>query len=136
MAREAKPATNGFNSDLLRGYITRVENMETEIGSVMGTAMREVKTLRDDIKEILAEAKENGIAPKALKAELKLRKLDRDKNKVMAGLAEEDADTLELIQEALGDFASSPLGAAAVTRAEFKQKLKETTAAGEAAGRA
>jgi uncharacterized protein (UPF0335 family) len=128
MATEAKP-TNGFKGDLLRGYINRVENMETEIGSVMGTAMREVKTLRDDIKEIFSEAKENGVPTKALKAELKLRKLDRDKNKVIAGLAEEDADTLELIQEALGDFASSPLGAAAVSRAERKTGAEANTGA-------
>lgn len=120
MAREAKPAGNGFNVELLKGFIGRVENLEEEIASTMGTAMRECKTLRDDIKEVLIEAKDNGIPVKALKAELRLRKLDRDKAKVVAGLEQDDADTLELIQEALGDFASSPLGAAALKAAEAR----------------
>lgn len=120
MAREAKPAGNGFNVELLKGFIGRVENLEEEIASTMGTAMREVKTLRDDIKEVLTEAKDNGIPIRALKAELKLRKLDREKNKVVAGLEQDDADTLELIQEALGDFASSPLGAAALKAADAR----------------
>lgn len=119
MAQAAKPArTNGFDPEQLKGFIDRIENCETEIGSTMGAAMRECKTLRDDIKEIKTEAKDKGIPVKALNAELKLRALDRDKAKVVAGLDEEAADSLEAIQHALGDFASMPLGEAAVKAAK------------------
>ena len=118
MAAEAKPAGNGFKSELLKSFITRVEQVEADIASVMGAAMREAKSLREDIKEQLALAKDEGIPIKALKAELRLRKLDRAKAKVVAGLDGEDAETLEMVREALGDLASSPLGEAALKAAQ------------------
>jgi uncharacterized protein (UPF0335 family) len=116
MATQAKPG-NGFDKDKLKEYIKRVEAVEEEIASDTGTFMAGVKDLRKDIKEIYAEAKDNGIPMKSLKAEVKLRRLDRDKAKIVAGLEEEDRESLEMIQAALGDFASSPLGKATLARA-------------------
>lgn len=109
MAQAAKPS-NGFDKDKLKSYIDRIQNLEDEIASEMGTAMRQCKALRDDIKDIVTEAKDNGIPAKALKAEIKLLSLDRQKAKIVAGLDQEDEQSLEAIQDALGDFASSPLG--------------------------
>lgn len=116
MAEAAKP-TNGYDSDQVKSYLDRIANLKEEIASTMGSAMRECKSLRDDIKDIYAEAKANGIPLKALKAEVKLRELDQEKAKIIAGLDEEDESSLEQIQEALGDFASSPLGEAVLKAA-------------------
>lgn len=118
MAEAATPKSNGYDRDQLKSYLDRIDNVHAEIASTMGAAMRECKTLRDDIKDIYAEAKDKGIPMKAMKAEVKLRALDRDKAKVVAGLDEDDADSLERIQEALGDFASMPLGEAALKAAK------------------
>lgn len=120
MAREAQPAGNGFDKKVVQGYIDRVENLKEEIASIMGTAMNEAKSLHEDIAEVFKEAKSNGIPLKALKAQLKLRKLDRDKEKVVAGLDEEDAESLEKIQHALGLLADTPLGGAAMKAAEAR----------------
>src|SRR5690348_13404687 len=106
MAQAASPSkSNGFDADKLQGYIGRIEDIETEISSTMGAAMRECKTLRDDIRDVVTEAKDAGIPVKALKAELKLRALDRDKAKIVARLDQEDEQSLEAIQSALGEFA-------------------------------
>ena len=116
MAAPAKPS-NGFKQDELKSFLDRIDNLKEEIGSVMGTAMRECKELRSDIKDVFTEAKDRGIPMKALKAEAALRDLDRQKAKVIAGLEQEDEESLEQIQHALGDFASSPLGDAVLKRA-------------------
>lgn len=119
MAAQAKP-TNGFKPEQLKSYIQRVESIKDEIASLTGSFMSEVRNHKDDIKEILVEAKASGIPVKALKAELKLRDLDREKDKVVAGLEEDDADSLEQIRFALGDFASLPLGEALMKKAEAR----------------
>lgn len=116
MASQAKPS-NGFKPEELKSYISRVENIKDDIASETGGFMSRIKGMRDDIKDVLTEAKEAGIPVKALKAELKLRDLDREKNKVVAGLEEDDAETLEQIRFALGDFASLPLGEAVMAKA-------------------
>jgi len=113
-------ASNNFKASELKAFINRIENVDTEIASVTGSFMSEVKGLKEDKKEIFAEAKDHGIPLKALKAELKLRALDRDKAKVVAGLEEDDRETLEMIQDALGDLASTPLGSAALKQAEAR----------------
>lgn len=119
MAKDAKPS-NGFDGKKLKGFVDRIANRKDEIKSVMGTAMRECKSIREDIKEIYSEAKDAGVPVAALKAEVKLRELDAEKEKVVAGLEAEDADSLEMIREALGDYASLPLGRAAVDAAEAR----------------
>lgn len=116
MAQTAAP-TNGFDGNLLNSYLDRIDNVEEEIASIMGKAMAEAKSLRGDIKEIYGEAKDKGIPVKALKTEHRLRSLDRQKSEIVEGLDDEDRDSLEAIQAALGDFASLPLGGAALARA-------------------
>jgi uncharacterized protein (UPF0335 family) len=116
MAQEAKPGmSNGYDGNKINEFLGRVENLEEEIASIMGTAMAECKAKRDDIKEVYSEAKDAGLPMKPLKAEAKLRKLDRDKAKVFAGLNEDDQETLEQFQTALGPLASTPLGEAALS---------------------
>lgn len=118
MAREATPgSSNGFKPELLQEFLKRIDNVKADIASETGTFMSTIKGMREDIKKIYTEAKDAGVPMRALKAEVKLRELDREKHKVVAGLEEEDRETLEMIQHALGDLASTPLGQAAQANA-------------------
>ncbi|MFT6556517.1 DUF2312 domain-containing protein [Sneathiella sp.] len=56
----------GVAADHLRSYIERIERLEEE-----------KKALADDIKEIFAEAKGTGFDVKAMRAILRLRKMDK-----------------------------------------------------------
>lgn len=119
MAASAKPG-NGFDAAKLKHYIHEIEEVKDEIDSETGSFMSAIKGKRNSIKDLIADAKNDGIPTKALKAELKLRDLDRDKARVVTGLEEEEAETLEQIREALGDLASLPLGEAVMKRAEAR----------------
>ncbi|MBK1841666.1 DUF2312 domain-containing protein [Azospirillum sp. YIM B02556] len=74
----------GIAASQLRSIIERVERLEEE-----------KKGLQDDIKEILAEAKGNGFDVKAIRAILRLRKMDQ------ADRQEQEA-MLDLYKQALG----------------------------------
>lgn len=56
----------GVAADHLRSYIERIERLEEE-----------KKGLADDIKEIFAEAKGTGFDIKAMRAVMRLRKMDK-----------------------------------------------------------
>jgi uncharacterized protein (UPF0335 family) len=56
----------GVAADHLRSYIERIERLEEE-----------KKGLADDIKEIFAEAKGTGFDVKAMRAVMRLRKMDK-----------------------------------------------------------
>lgn len=74
----------GVASDQLRVFVERIERLEEE-----------KKTITDDIKEVYAEAKGNGLDTKVLKKVIALR------NKDMNERMEEDA-VLDLYLHALG----------------------------------
>lgn len=54
-----------MSDEKLHGYVERIERLEEE-----------KKDVQQDIKEVYAEAKANGYDKKALKAIIKLRKMD------------------------------------------------------------
>ena len=72
-----------FAKDHLLQYVTRIERLEQDKTAIM-----------QDMKEVLADAKNNGFDTKILKQVIKLRKIDK------ATLAEAEA-LLELYREAL-----------------------------------
>jgi uncharacterized protein (UPF0335 family) len=82
MAKEATPeGVDKLKPELIQGYINRIENLQEAIASIMGEAMNECRQQHEDIKEIFTEAKAEGVPLKALRAQLKLRKLDRQKER-------------------------------------------------------
>ncbi len=63
------PATR-FAKDHLKAFIERIERLEEE-----------KKALSDDIRDVFAEAKNNGFDVKALRSVIRIRKLDTDERK-------------------------------------------------------
>lgn len=63
VGHNSEPAKTRFAKDQLKSFVERVERLEEE-----------KKTLVDDIRDVVAEAKANGFDAKALRAIIKLRK--------------------------------------------------------------
>jgi len=93
----------GVAADHLRSFIERIERLEEE-----------KKGIADDIKEIFAEAKGTGFDVKAMRAVLRLRKLDK-------------ADLQE--QEYMIDLYKHALGMAAEETPETEVEPENTAAA-------
>ncbi|MEP3244681.1 MAG: DUF2312 domain-containing protein [Sneathiella sp.] len=80
----------GVAADHLRSYIERIERLEEE-----------KKAMADDIREIFAEAKGTGFDVKAMRAILKLRKMDK------ADYQEQEY-MVDLYKHALGMLETAP----------------------------
>ena len=116
MARKPRVSkqTNGIDADLAKAYVARVENLHADLESRKGKYMAECKTVREDITEVYAEAKAEGIPAKALKAEVKTREFDRKKAKLKDSLDIDEMAAFEQLEEALGGLVDLPLGQAAM----------------------
>ncbi|MDP2618591.1 MAG: DUF2312 domain-containing protein [Hyphomicrobiales bacterium] len=116
MARKTRVSkqTNGIDADMAKAFIERIENLEGQIDSERGSYMQKAKTIREDIKEVIIEAKDEGIPSKALKAMVKDRRYDRKKAELAAGLDIDEGAAFEQMKEALGPLADTPLGEAAL----------------------
>lgn len=99
-------------------FLKRIENILKAIESRKGEYMAEVKEYREDIASIYTEAKDKGVSPKALKGLVKYRELERRQQTLGDGLDISDASDFETLVAALGDFGDSPLGKAALDKAE------------------
>lgn len=95
-------------------FLERIENVLADIASKKGEYMAEAKGLREDIKEIYNEAKDHGVATKALRQLVRYRELERRQAALSEGLDIDERSTFEQLRDALGDFAELPLGQAAL----------------------
>ena len=96
---EPQAEGNGVAAEELKQFIERIERLEEEKAAIAG-----------DIKEVYGELKGRGFDAKIV------RKLVQMRKKPPQERAEEDA-ILELYMQALGRYADTPLGQAAIARA-------------------
>jgi len=90
------------NASHLRAFIERIEKLEEE-----------KRAIADDIKDVYAEAKGTGFDAKIIRKIVSMRRMDREKRR-------EEEEILDIYLTALGDFIDTPLGSAAVSRAQGK----------------
>ncbi len=104
---------NGF-TDLGRSYVERIEITQKAIDFEREKFKELTQPLREDIKEILVEAESNGLTKQAIRAIVKARALARKADAARDALDIADQDTFDSIRIALGDYADTPLGEAAL----------------------
>jgi uncharacterized protein (UPF0335 family) len=97
-----------------RPFVERVERISTEMESDKGAYMAKCKANRERIKEVMTEAKDQGIPVKPLKGVIKYRSLERKQGKIAAGLDMDEQAIYSQLVDALGE-----LGAAAARAAGF-----------------
>ncbi len=84
--------TDNVGAAKLASFIERLEKLDEE-----------KRTISEDIKDVLTEAKSAGYDPAALRAILKMRREDAQKRK-------EREEILDIYLHALGQLADTPLG--------------------------
>lgn len=108
---------NGFDPQIAQGFVDRIENLYADIATEKSEFMTRCKVIHGDVKEVLTEAKNAGIPKKALRNVIKKRKLENDIEGIRADLEGDDQDSFDQLVFALGKFAETGLGAAAVQAA-------------------
>ena len=99
--------------ELLKSYVERIERLGQEQAA-----------LKDDVKEVFAEAKGQGFDPKIMRKVIRIRKEDDAKR-------QEEQALLDTYMHSLGMIADLPLGQAAQERAVANVDALALTAARE-----
>jgi len=86
-AGEAERANTSFARDQLKAIIERIERLEEE-----------KKATSDDIRDVYAEAKGNGFDVKALRAIVRMRKMDGDERREQEAVLETYMHALGMLQ--------------------------------------
>jgi uncharacterized protein (UPF0335 family) len=109
---QPKEGTEMTNTSI-ETFLESIDGVDDELASLRGAYMQQCKRPRDQLREIMAEIKDAGHNMKAFRVLLRHHRDERKHADRVAGLEPEDADDL---QRMLGDYAETPLGAAAVER--------------------
>ena len=112
----AKAGANSLEG-IAAPFVERIENVMGDLASLKGTYMNECKGFREDIKEIVDEAKDAGVPKKALKGIVKYREMERKQAALADGMKPDDADAFETLVAALGQLDGIPLAEAAKSAA-------------------
>ena len=117
--------TNGYSSNLVKCLIVEIDTQDDELASFARAYMEDCKGPRAAIKEIKGRAREEGINPVAFNELLAQHRTARAEQKRLAAMEPDDRDAFNLLEQALGEFVDTPLGAAAMNRAKPKQSSDE-----------
>lgn len=112
-----KAGHNGFDPEKVKSFVGRIENLNKDIETQKAEHMSKCKGIREDIKSVIAEAKDEGIPASAIKAVIKVRALEKKAAKARDDLDNEVQGDFDNIRLALGDLAETPLGEAAQKKA-------------------
>ncbi len=100
-----------------KSYVERIETCLKAIVFEQEKARELIKPLREDVNEILTEAESNGLTKKSIRAVVKARALAMKADAAREALDIADRDTFDRIRLALGDYADTELGGAALAAA-------------------
>jgi hypothetical protein len=110
---------NGYDAKRLKAVISDMEGYDRELESFKAGYMAAAKGIREKKKARLESARDADNIPTAeVKVILKTREYERKVKRLEDGLDEDGAARLEGLYAALGEFASTDLGRAAVERQE------------------
>lgn len=119
---------NRASAEEAGSFVDQFEEFEAEIASERGTFMAKCRAIRERQKELLDDAKSQGVGKGLVKAIAKARELEAKAAKIRDEMEDDDKAFFIDIRKALGDdYSALPLGAAAVAREEGGQD--DTTAA-------
>ena len=109
---------NGFDKDIAQGFVDRMMDRHAHLFTLASEHMLRCKEVREDMRLILDEAKDAGIAKKALKgvvAKLLLEAKIEDIREVLEG---DDIDAYDKLEQSLGMLRDTPLGSAALAKVD------------------
>lgn len=120
MARKANEQINAPDDEDVKAAVAAIEHGLADLASERGRYMNLCKKIRDIMAGDYEDAANKGIAKKLLKKIVKERELERKIDALVLDLEPDEASELDMLKDKLGDFVGTPLGSAALQRAEAR----------------
>jgi uncharacterized protein (UPF0335 family) len=96
-------------------FLIRIENLHVDLEALRSRYLKDCKAVREDLKAVYVEGKDNGVPVKSLKGLVKWRELERKQEAIAARLDDiDEAAIYSHLVESLG-----PLGQAAARSAGY-----------------
>jgi len=108
--------SNGYDGEALNRYIQAIDREHDALDIFRSEYMLKCKGPRGRIKETLKAVRADAVSMPAFREVLAKHLADRKHDKRLAALEADDADAYDLMVEALGPYADTPLGKAALNR--------------------
>ena len=106
--------TNSFDKETAQSFVDRLLNLHADLATERGTYMATCKGIREVMKDVVAEAKDSGIAAKALKGFIKATLLEDKIVAIRDHMDDQDQLDYDHLQQVLGVLSDTPLGQAAL----------------------
>lgn len=104
---------NGFDPRLVTQLVVQIEAAMDDKATEHGEYMRRCQGINTRIDAVYDEGKARGVPKKELKANIQRRVLERKIEALREGLEGDRQDAYDLLRQAMGDLADTPLGTAA-----------------------
>lgn len=104
-------------NNLVEGLLKKIAKSHDDLDTLRGEYMSECKVPRGKIRDAMAVAKESGVNMLAFRELVRGHLAERKRRKRIAALENDDKAALDEMLEALGPFADTALGQAAMLRA-------------------
>jgi len=125
----ARPASENSPSDgHVREAVANIEESYRKLDTERAVYMNKCKSIRGEMKEYYSDAGNLGIAKKLLAKIIKERQYERKIDALTADLEPDERSELEMLVEKLGDFGGTPLGQAALAKADGAATLAQAGA--------
>lgn len=118
MASPAK--SNEPSMEDVQGAVESIEKLHGDLLSEKMAYMNRCKIIRKMVADKYDHASDQGISKKLLKAKIKERDLERKIDAIVEDFEDDERNEYEMLTEKLGEFGNTPLGAAALARADGK----------------
>jgi hypothetical protein len=121
MAREQRDGSNGkHDGELIERYLGEIDKADDELIALKVEHMSACKGPRGNIRALMKEARETLPSIEAFRTIVAAHRSERKIEQRIAELEADDLQEFERMQEALGAFADTPLGDAALKKAKPK----------------
>jgi hypothetical protein len=119
---------NPHDAEALQRFLNEISREHDKLDTLRASYMAECKGPRNRIKETMKGAKESGVSMVAFRELVEQHLWDRRQAKRLEDFEDDDRDSFEKMNEALGAFGDTPLGEAALARAKRRdQDLTDLT---------
>lgn len=117
----ANPARdNEPTAEHVQEAVAAIEKLDDDLLKERMSYMKRCKDIRKIKADEFDSASNRGISKKLLKTKIKERELERKIGGLTEDLEDDERSEYQMLSEKLGEFADTPLGAAALAKADGK----------------
>jgi hypothetical protein len=117
----ANPATaNEPSAEDVQAAVDAIERLDADLLAEKMAYMSRCKGIRNQKAGEYDQAADQGISKKLLRTKIKERALERRIDDLTSEFEDDERNEYQMLSEKLGEFGDTPLGAAALARADGK----------------